>query len=259
MLGQIFRDIFGASKDVKQRGQSEPSSANSDNPLAEYFYNNPGPGAFKWHHYFEIYHRHLQRFRQQSPVVLEIGVAKGGSLPMWHHYFGPGTHVIGVDIDPACRQFEDKSTTIVIGDQADRTFLATLRERFPHIDILIDDGGHTMVQQIATFEELYGHVQPDGVYLCEDMHTSLWANFGGGYLRQGTFLEYTKALVDRLFSWHSREPAALTVDDFTLMTHGMHFYDSVVVMEKRRMEAPKQYMTGRNEIFVQQNPPKSGA
>jgi hypothetical protein len=100
-----------------------------------------------------------------------------------------------------------------------------------------------MAQQIATFEELYPHVQPNGVYLCEDMHTSLWPNFGGGYLKKGTFLEYAKGLVDRLFSWHSRDPAALSVSEFTQTTHGIHFYDSVVVMEKRPMERPRQFMT----------------
>lgn len=242
MLGQIIRDVINSrrSKTGKLDRQSQHSEAN---PLAEYFYSNPGRGACKWHHYFEIYHRHFARFRGKSPVVVEIGVAFGGSLPMWHSYFGPETRVIGIDVDPACRQFEEAATTIIVGDQADRAFLGTVRERVPHVDILIDDGGHTMAQQIATFEELYPHIQPDGIYLCEDVHTSLLPNFGGGHRREGTFLEYSKALVDRLFSWHSPDPAALAVDDFTKMTHGMHFYDGVVVMEKRRMEPPRQFMT----------------
>ena len=93
----------------------------------------------KWHHYFEIYHRHFEPFRGRSPVVVEIGVFHGGSLQMWRHYFGPGAHIVGIDVDPRCRQFEDESTTILIGDQADRRFLAEVRERVPHIDILIDE------------------------------------------------------------------------------------------------------------------------
>ena len=243
MLGQVIRDILGATRNKRKNGPRPAKHTDEANPLAEYFYSNSGRGACKWHHYFEIYHRHLARFRGQSPIVVEIGVAFGGSLPMWHHYFGPETRVIGVDIDPACRQFEDAGTTIIIGDQADRDFLAIVRERVPRIDILIDDGGHTMAQQITTFEELYPHIQPEGIYLCEDVHTSLLPNFVGGYLRKGTFLEYSKALVDRLLSWHSPDPATLKVDEFTLMTHGMHFYNGVVVIEKRRMEPPRQFMT----------------
>jgi len=240
MLGQIIRDIFGSRRAASQAPEERFTS---DNPLTDYFYNNTGFPTVKWHHYFEIYHRHFAPFRGKEPVVVEIGVANGGSLGMWRHYFGAGSHVVGIDVDPACRQFEAEGTTILIGDQADRAFLATIRERVPHIDILIDDGGHRMDQQIATFEELYPHIQPNGIYLCEDMHTSLWANFGGGYRRDGTFLEYSKALIDRMYAWHSHDPAALGVGAFTRTTHGMHFYDSVVVVEKRPTSQPRQFET----------------
>jgi len=214
------------------------------NPLAEYFFNNPGRLIDKWHHYFDIYHRHFARFRGRSPVVVEIGIYHGGSLQMWHHYFGPGVRVVGVDIDPRCRIFEDEATTVLIGDQADRRFLAEVRERVPHIDILIDDGGHFMTQQIATFEELYPHIQPDGIYLCEDMHTSFVPEFGGGYRTDGSFLEYGKALVDRLYGWYSVDQQPPVADEFTRTTYGLHFYDSILVIEKRPMAFPESSKTG---------------
>ncbi len=226
-------------------GKSVPGAARPplENPIAEYFFNNPGRLIDKWHHYFDIYHKHFARFRGRSPVVMEIGVFHGGSLQMWHHYFGPGARLVGIDIDPRCRRFGDESTTILVGDQSDRRFLAEVRGRVPHIDILIDDGGHTMAQQIITFEELYPYVQPDGIYLCEDIHTSFIPEFGGGYRREGTFLEYSKALVDRLHGWYSRDPA-LTADEFTRATHGLHFYDSVLVIEKGPKARAQASMTG---------------
>ena len=216
----------------------------SPNPLADYFFNNPGRLIHKWHHYFEICHRHFEKFRGLSPVVVEVGVFHGGSLQMWHNYFGPGTRVVGIDIDPRCRQFEDASTTILIGDQADRAFLAQVRDAVPRIDILIDDGGHTMAQQIVTLEELYLHIQPEGIYLCEDVHTSLLSEYGGGYLRQGTFLEYSKSLIDYLSGWYSEERERLAVNKLTVSTFAMHFYDSVVVLEKRPIGQPEESMTG---------------
>jgi SAM-dependent methyltransferase len=214
------------------------------NPLKDYFFNNPGRLIQKWHHYFEIYHRHFERFRGQSPVIVEVGVFHGGSLQMWHDYFGPGTRVVGIDIDPRCRQFEDASTTILIGDQADRAFLARVRDAVPRIDILIDDGGHTMAQQIVTLEELYLHLQPEGIYLCEDIHTSFLSEYGGGYRRPGTFLEYTKELIDYLYAWWSQERERLAVNKFTVSTFAMHFYDSVVVLEKRPIGRPQESLTG---------------
>jgi hypothetical protein len=243
MFGQLLAHLFRPS--IKRPAEDESDPAQS-NPLIQYFYNNPGRAIDKWCHYFEIYHRHFARFRGKSPVVVEIGVWKGGSLQMWQSYFGPGCQVTGIDIDPETLNLQGDGTSILIGDQSDRNFLASVRERLPRIDILIDDGGHKMTQQIATFEELYLHIQPNGVYLCEDMHTSLWPEFGGGSGRSDTFLEYGKALVDRLSAWYSCEPEKLVVDAFTRSTHSMHFYDSVLVIEKRRMEPPKRYVSERS-------------
>jgi hypothetical protein len=198
----------------------------------------------KWQHYFEIYHRHFARFRGSAPVVVEIGVYHGGSLEMWHDYFGRGTRIVGIDIHPACLKFEDDMTTILIGDQADRRFLAEIRERVPHIDILIDDGGHKMEQQIATFEELYSHIQPNGIYLCEDIHTSVSLGWGATPGSKNTFLEYSKALVDKLYGWYVDNKVQESTDLITRSTFGLHFYDSILVVEKRPMQPPIQCTTG---------------
>ena len=214
------------------------------NDLETYFRSNKGRLIHKWMHYFEVYDRHFARFRGQPVNVLEFGVSQGGSLQMWKHYFGPAAKIFGADIVPACKQFEEEGVRIFIGDQADRGFLRELVKSLPPIDILIDDGGHTMAQQVATFEECFPAMQPHGVYLCEDLHTSYWRKFGGGYRRRGTFIEYAKGLVDGLNAWYSKQPRRFSVDDFTRSAHSMHFYDSIVVIERRPMVPPHDEMTG---------------
>lgn len=215
------------------------------NDLERFFRANDGRLIHKWLHYFEIYDRHFAAFRGRPLTVLEFGVSQGGSLKMWRDYFGPGLKLVGVDINPNCRQFEEEGVRIVIGDQGDRSFLRHLAAELPPIDILIDDGGHTMAQQIATFEELFPKIAPTGVYLCEDTHTSYWKRWGGGVRRRGSFIEYSKRWVDDLHAWHSREPSRLAVGDFTKTAHSVHFYDSVVVVEKRPMVPPKDERTGQ--------------
>jgi hypothetical protein len=237
MLRRVLADALGMLR-------ARPAAA-SANPLAEYFRNNPGRLIDKWHHYFEIYHRHFAAFRGRSPVVVEIGVYHGGSLEMWRHYFGRGARIVGIDLDPRCRQFEGDSVSVMIGDQADRKFLSEVRARYPHVDIVIDDGGHTMAQQITSFEELYPHIQPHGVYLCEDLHTSYYPPYGGGYRRDGTFIQYATRLVDQLHAWYSTEPDRFRVDEITRSTHGLHFYDSVLVVEKRPIAEPTASKTGK--------------
>lgn len=217
------------------------------NPLEEYFEANEGQLIHKWMHYFEIYHRHFERFRGGPVTVLEFGVYHGGSLQMWKHYFGPDARIVGVDINPACKELVDDQIEIVIGDQEDRVFLAALRERLGPVDIVIDDGGHTMAQQIATFEEMFQAVRNGGVYLVEDLHTSYWEEYGGGFRVAGSFVEYAKDLVDQLHGWHIRDDPP-PVTDYTRQIRGMHVYDSVIVFDKDDVPPPDVRKTGKESF-----------
>ena len=213
------------------------------NDLEKYFNQNEGRLIHKWQHYFEIYDRHFCAFRGKEINVLEIGVSHGGSLQMWKDYFGPKARIFGVDVNPECKNFEEENVEIFIGSQSDRGFLGELRDKVPPIDILIDDGGHTMTQQIVTFEELFDHIKPTGVYLCEDLHTSYWQKFGGGHERRGTFVEYSKNLIDKINAFHS-EQKSLSVDAFTRSVNSVHYYDSIIVVEKRPRQSPSHSQRG---------------
>lgn len=202
-----------------------------ENPLEVYFYNNRKNIIHKWTHYFEIYHRYFQKYIGKECVVLEVGVSQGGSLQMWKHYFGAHAKIYGIDIMPECKRFEEDQIEIIIGSQSDREFLRGVKAKIPKIDILIDDGGHTMEQQITTFEEFFDHIADDGIYLCEDTHTSYWGDFGGGYQKPETFIEFTKRLIDQLNAWHIYNHKNL-ITDFTKTAQSIHFYDSIVVIEK---------------------------
>ncbi|HZQ95364.1 MAG TPA: class I SAM-dependent methyltransferase, partial [Candidatus Sulfotelmatobacter sp.] len=150
------------------------------NPLWDFFQNHrAGHGVWKWEHYFEIYHRHLSKFVGKASNVVEIGIYSGGSLEMWRSYFGEGSHIYGIDIEPACKAYESAGVSILIGDQADRTFWKDFKGSLKGIDVLIDDGGHTVEQQRITLEEMLPYLRPGGVYLCEDIH--------GGYNRFASF------------------------------------------------------------------------
>ena len=55
----------------------------SSGDLYDRFLSSHDRGIFKWHHYFDVYERHLARFRGSPVRVLEIGVKNGGSLSLW--------------------------------------------------------------------------------------------------------------------------------------------------------------------------------
>lgn len=184
-------------------------------------------------HYFPIYETWFSKFRNTDVVFVEIGVQNGGSAQMWKDYFGKYAKIIGVDIDERCKQFEDEQITIEIGSQEDPKFWAEFKQKYPRVDVLLDDGGHTMKQQITSFNEMFPHVSEGGIYMCEDCGTSYRKDrdtWGGGYGNPNTFIEYTKKLIDLMNAYETK--GIIEPDYFTHNIGGIHFYDAIVVFEK---------------------------
>lgn len=215
------------------------------NELEHFFKNEDHRLIHKWNHYFEIYDRHLHHLKEKKINILEIGISHGGSLQMWEYYFKGNASIYAVDINPECKKLESEKIKIFIGSQQDEVFLKNLKNNIPVIDVLIDDGGHTMKQQVTTFMHLFDHVAENGIYICEDLHTSYWKHFGGGYKKSRSFIEYSKNFIDKIHAWHTPK---VPVDDFTNSTHSLHYYDSILVVEKRKMTKPFDVKAGNASI-----------
>lgn len=166
------------------------------NDFEVFFRQRHEPDLDKWSNYFALYDRYFASFRQRPVRILEIGVSQGGSLRMWEHCFPLAECIVGLDINPDCRQYASGRTQVEIGSQSDPVFLEELKKRYAPFDIIIDDGGHMMDQQICSFEHLFGHLRDGGVYLVEDCATSYWPGFNGSLHNPGSFIEYAKGLVD---------------------------------------------------------------
>ena len=194
------------------------------------FLNHRGRSSLKWKHYFPVYQKHFERYIDRPVTMIEIGCGEGGSLQLWRRFLGPHARIVGLDIRPECKAFEEDQVAVRIGPQGDETFLASVLAEFGPPDIVLDDGSHIMRDVNASFRFLYPRLDPRGVYMVEDMHTAYFENYGGGLRRAGTFIEEAKNLIDEL----NAATADLPITDFTLGTLSMHFYDSVVVFERGR-------------------------
>src|ERR1035437_1768329 len=215
---------FAKSLSNSVKGDSN-SELSAENPLWSYFQNHKeGRGIWKWEHYFDVYHRHFARFIGEKVNVLEIGIYSGGSLEMWRSYFGDKCHVFGVDIENACKVYENSDISISIGDQSDRSFWTTFKNGTDGIDILIDDGGHGLEHQQITLEEMLPYIRPGGVYLCEDVHG-----------RFNRFAAFAAGLVSELNDINFFRPGDSSVSEFQSIAHSIHFYPYVVVIEKHRV------------------------
>ena len=197
----------------------------SENPLAAYFQaHQKGRGIWKWLHYFDIYERHLRRFVGRETHIVEVGIYSGGSLDMWKEYFGADCHLYGVDVEGACKAYEDRQTRVFVGDQADRSFWQRFKREVPKVDILIDDGGHHPEQQIVTLEEMLPHLRPGGVYICEDVHGVL-----------NGFSAFAHGLADNLNAASAPLPGSelgFRPTPLQRTNLSFHFYPFVCVIEK---------------------------
>jgi len=180
-------------------------------------------------HFLEVYEWYFSPIREEKMDVLEIGVHHGGSLKMWEEYF-PNSSISGIDIDKKCKGYEGGRVKVFIGDQANREFLKTMGE----FNIIIDDGGHTMVQQQASFWELWWHIKVGGYYVMEDLETSYWPQFDGGYRNKGNTMEMLKGLVDNLnhagIGYSRAKGLAEGLPDYGI--EFIHFYPSLCILKK---------------------------
>ena len=223
----------------------------SSNRLKELFYSHEGKLIHKWDHYFDIYEKHLSKYIGQEINILEIGISHGGSLQLWKKYFGDKVNVYAIDINPQCKKLEEERVKIFIGSQSDERFLQQVIQEVPDFDIIIDDGGHTMNQQIVSFENLYLKVKEGGIYLVEDTHTSYWNEFHGGLKKANTFIEYSKNLVDSLYEGHIRhapDKRKIVINEVTKHINSISFYDSIVVFEKAQRPEPFHIRKGEEMI-----------
>ncbi len=140
---------------------------------------------------------------------------------MWRSYLGPRCRVHGVDIEESCKVYENDWTRIHIGDQADRGFWRRFKQDVPTVDILIDDGGHLPEQQRVTLEEMLPHLQPGGVFICEDVHGM-----------HNKFSAYVHGLAQGLNAWEAGGALQTKPNGIQTAIDSIHLYPYVVVIEK---------------------------
>lgn len=172
-----------------------------------------------------VYEKHFAKFRNQAIVFWEIGVGKGGSLQMWKRFLGPFAHIVGIDINPDCKVHEEDRISVCIGDQSDTAFLQEVIDKYGLPNIVLDDGSHIMKDVCATWDFLYDKLPNNSVYMVEDIATAYWESYGGGFKREGTFIEKCKSLIDSINAQPTR-------NNFADTTHSMTFYTGSIVFDK---------------------------
>lgn len=122
------------------------------------------------HNYLDKYEFFLSSWRQDCFNLLELGVFIGSSEFMWEKYF-PHAQIYGVDINPDCQRYASKRIHILQADLSQVEALEGLKEIHPRL--IVDDASHICSHQILALFVLFDVLPSGGVYILEDLETSV--------------------------------------------------------------------------------------
>jgi hypothetical protein len=120
------------------------------------------------------YETRFADLRDHPVTLLELGVARGGSLLFWaDHFHAPGTRIVGVDLTLPDTPLP-ANIALECCDQMNRTGLSALASAHGPFNIIVDDASHQTRETRQSFEVLWPHVVVGGTYVIEDWAVGYW-------------------------------------------------------------------------------------
>jgi hypothetical protein len=150
-----------------------------------------------FHNFTPIYERFLFDKRETLQTMIEVGVLEGGSMKMWDTYFTGAKLLLGLDITlekvKPETQYSDR-VKLEVCDPRNTKQLEPMMKKYSitpgSVDLIIDDASHIVSHQIVNLLNMWKYVKTGGMYIIEDVHTSVPSLIGrhahlatnGGYM-----------------------------------------------------------------------------
>ena len=229
--------------------------------LKQTFLNHTEKMSDKWTFYINEWDRIFSPYHDLPINLFENGIQNGGSLEIWAKYFTNAKNIIGCDIDEKCRElsFTDPRIALFVGDANSDEIQKQVLDSAPKYDIIIDDGSHRSSDVIRSFCRYYPHIEYDGIYVIEDLHTSYWEEFEGSLFNPGSSMSFLKHLADVVNHehWRNNQSRAEFLSEFSktleisfseadlLSIHSIDFVNSLCILKKCR---PDENVLGRRIV-----------
>lgn len=121
-----------------------------------------------------FYEKHFANKRLTAKSVLEIGIYEGESILLWHDYF-TNAKIYGLDISksPNRKEFTAIDERLILLDNTDAYTSETvnkIKQMEPYgLDIVIDDGPHTLSSMMFFIRNYLPLVKKGGIFVLEDV------------------------------------------------------------------------------------------
>lgn len=129
--------------------------------------SDPGTDKESQHFYVtSFYDKAFAPYKDKKVNVLEIGINTGGSLLLWKDYFINGK-IHGVDVNKRLTRPEDTYKNITMFFE--NGYTSSFVDKLPGLDVVIDDGPHTLQSQIECIKLFYPKLKNNGLIVIEDI------------------------------------------------------------------------------------------
>lgn len=152
--------------------------------LSEISKKYPTDKDFTHNYYTAVYEQYLSPIKDDVKLVCEVGIGgfweavgwlPGNSLKVWRDYF-PNAEILGLDIVKHDNIGDLDRITIDWLDQSKRDLVIEYSSKLKDYDFIIDDGSHNVYDQQITFAHFFKSLKSGGIYVLEDLHSSIEVN-----------------------------------------------------------------------------------
>lgn len=188
--------------------------------------------------FLDNYERYFKYIKDKPVAFFELGIHNGASLKTWEEYF-INAKIVALDIDPTKKQFETNKTKVYIGSQNDTSVINQIKHDYPEkFAVILDDASHLNELTIQSFELLFEHVMPGGLYIIEDTHCT----YGGSNFESAAKNWPGMSYNDKNINFNNKRetflnfilPKIQELDSSSGNIFSMHFYSETLIIEKVR-------------------------
>lgn len=148
------------------------------------------------HSYVDYFYEPVfSNYKSTQIVLVELGVQYGGSIKLWNSYFD-NCEIYALDIEVQSRAFEKFCETqnnihYIIGDACSNE----IADKIPEFDIFIDDGSHSLKDQISAIKLYLPKLKESGIFIIEDIQDYNDLGILKNYT-QSLYIGYTFEFID---------------------------------------------------------------
>jgi hypothetical protein len=131
-----------------------------------------------YHIYTDIYPIYVDKFRNDSFNLLEIGVESGKSFKLWEEYF-PNAKIHLADVEKSYLIYDSRFSSHIC-DQDDKESILNMWNEIGKeslFDIIIDDGKHEFFSNFNFLINSIQSLKPGGIFIIEDLTIDTWNMF----------------------------------------------------------------------------------